>query len=196
MGSVAAAEGRASPASIDAAPGAPLSPEAQSAVQSVLGFLRARPADVDRPLVALALEVSRTPDLVADALASTGAGESGRVRSDLEEHVRHLVELRAAAAAESETLGADRAALVRAGPQLDELLAHLERAARTGDAAARAQELEALERRMQSGELPVRQVDADLRAPTVIWFQGGPEIDEDEAAGAGSSRVDAEGRGE
>ncbi len=158
----------------------PLSPEAAAAVQSVLRTLRSRPPAAGQPIAALALEVSRSPDLVLDALAETRSGTSARATEALTAHSRRIAELREAIAASTGSTDGGRAAELQAAPYLDELTAALNRAGDEKDQDRRAAELKALLQRIQSGEIPIRQPYADARAPTFLWFQGTSDSEGDE----------------
>jgi len=174
----------------------PLSPEAQVAVETVLRTLRSRPPASGQPILALALEVSRSPDLVLDALSETHSGASARASEELQAHARRIVELRDAIAANAGPTDGGRAAESQAGPYLDELIAALNRAANEGDHDRRANQLKTLLQRIQSGEIPIRQPYVDARAPTFLWFQGTSDSEDgeqdtpasgNEAAHAGSA---------
>lgn len=176
----------------------PLSPEAQAAVQSVLRTFRSPPPTPDRPIVALALEVSRTEDLVVDALAETRSGESARAREALTTHARRIVKLRQAIAANTEPTDRARAAEAQAGPYLDELTAALNHAGSEPQASRRASQLVALLERIQNGELPVRQPYRDSRSPMIRWLREEPRSAGGAAVApqAGVDDAQTEGAGE
>ncbi len=151
---------------------APLSPEAQVAVASVLRTLRSRASAEDPSLLALALEVSRTPELVTEALVETRASRGELARAILEEHANRILELRASLAARSTVAGRGRGVDTRTDTYLDELTAALDRSAREEGPTRRADQLEDLIGRMQSGDLPVHQSVPGSRSPTFVQFQG------------------------
>lgn len=176
----------------------PLSPEAQQAVQSVLGTLRSRESATLEPIAELALAVSRTPQLVAAALAETRAGDDQRARAALASHARQLVELREAASARPESSTAGRSIEAQVGPDLDDLIEALNRSGGEEDQSRREDALEALIGRIQSGQLPVREAYTDSRSPTIHWLfeVPGSEGPDSEGSHASDDANGAEGSGQ
>lgn len=141
-----------------------MSPEAQIAVDALIGVFRNAPK-VDERIARLSFEIQRTQAVVAQARADIDAGRTDRAQENLRQHSNAIRSVEAEFERSSATeTGNGSIELLR--PRLESLLAALEEVSQAPDRAAMSAKMDTLDDRL-AGDLRIAAGREPLSRPTL-----------------------------